>query len=338
MIDGQAMKQPAFAGLYAIFTEIISCCLIFAMLVLFPAPSHSEEQIRINDEAFFILDNSVDLRELGGKQVGRWLTRVKGKGKDFGAKQKIRYCKLKENSEQIQWVLNELETGEVISRSANADKLFFGASVSKLFVAAALLHKQKGTLNKIQLNQLVKMIVVSDNHAWIELQRQAGDDGTSDSGREAVDEFVQRMGYNDIKGFQGWLSKNDGTRIHGNELNALEVSKFLYDTYQRNYEGAEVLWKIMHATRTGRRKIDKYTPGYVFIGGKTGTYHGPNESPETIKHKTIRAHNHAAILIINDKYYGLSILTNMGSNEDVAILGGGLIREYLDVEERIACL
>ncbi len=189
-----------------------------------------------------------------------------------------------------------------------------------------------------QFDQLVNMIVVSDNHAWLALQRQVGDDGTDDAGREAVDAFVRQMGYDDIKGFQGWWKKKDGTRVHGNELNTLALSNFLYDTYQRRYKGAEVLWRVMHATRTGRSKIDKYTPRYIAIGGKTGTYHGPNESPETIRHKTIRAQNHAAVLKINGKYYGLSILTNTGSNEDVAILGGGLMREYLGVDAGVNCL
>ncbi len=234
-------------------------------------------------------------------------------------------------------MLNDLETGEIISRSANADQLFFGASVSKLFVAAALLNKQQGSLKKSQLDQLVRMIVVSDNRAWKDLQRQVGEDGTNDSGREAVDRFVQQMGYADIKGFQGWMRKKDGTRIHGNELNALQLSNFLYDTYQRRYEGAEVLWKVMHATRTGRRKIDKYTPSDVFIGGKTGTYHGPNASPDTIPHATIKAQNHAAVLQIDTKFFGLSVLTNTGSDEVVAVLGGGLIREYLGVGERVDC-
>jgi hypothetical protein len=307
------------------------------MLVLFLDPSHSEESVQMNDEVFFTLENSIDLRALGGKQARNLLTRVKGKGNQFGAQQTQRYCEIKKNPEKIQWVLNDLETGEIISRSANADKLFFGASVSKLFVAAALLKKQKGELDKAQLNQLVRMIVVSDNRAWKELQRQVGKDGSNDSGREGVNQFVQKMGYADIKGFQGWMRKKDGTRIHGNELNTLQLSNFLYDTYHRNYEGAEILWKIMHATRTGKSKIDKYTPSDVYIGGKTGTYHGFNESPETILQTSIKARNHAAVLKINDKYYGLSILTNTGSDEDVAILGGGLIREYLGVAERIEC-
>ncbi len=335
--DLRPMNQSVSLSLHPILagTPICRLVLMFLMLVLFPGPSDSEEQPRLENEAFFTLDNSINLREFADRQTGKLLVLRKGKGEAFGAQQRRRYCSLKNGSKQIQWVLNDLETGEAISRSANADRLFFGASVSKLFVAAALLHKQKGTLNKSQLNGVIKMIVISDNRAWKELQSQAGEDGTNDSGREAVDEFVRRMGYSDTKGFLGWLRKRDGTRIHGNELNALELSKFLYDTYHGKYEGAEVLWKIMHASRTGRRKIDKYTPRYIYVGGKTGTYDGPNESPQTIKHSTIRARNHAAILKIKDRYYGLSILSNTGRNEDVAVLGGGLIREYLGIEKRI---
>ncbi|MDJ0890637.1 MAG: serine hydrolase [Gammaproteobacteria bacterium] len=307
--------------------------LLFSLLILFPSLGHSEEPVRLDDKAFFTLDNDVDLRESLGAKASKLLALAKGQGMEFGAAQAKRYCTLKNDHERVQWVLNDLETGEVISRSANADKRFFGASVSKLFVAAALLDKQQGTLDTSQLDHLVRMIVVSDNLSWKELQRQAGELGTNDSGREAVDEFVQRMGYSDTKGFQGWLRKKDGTRIHGNELNALELSQFLYDTYHGNYPGAEVLWKVMHATRTGRSRIDKYTPSYVNIGGKTGTYDGPNASPQTIQHETIRARNHVAVMKIDDKYYGLSILSNTGRNEDVAVLGGGLIREYLGVED-----
>ena len=47
---------------------------------------------------------------------------------------------------------------------------------------------------------------------------------------------------------------------------------------------------------------------------------GP-ESPDTIHHASVRAHNHAVVLKINDRYHGLSILTNTGRSEDVAILG-----------------
>jgi len=289
------------------------------------------------ERAYFTSDNGLNLREFGDAQTRELLTRATGQGNTFGATQRARYCQLKRNPAKIQWAVNNLETGDVISRSGNAEELYFGASTSKLFVAAALLDKQKGRLTRAQLRQLVKMIVVSSNTAWLDLQKQVGGDGTSDTGRAAVHAFVRRMGYPTIMAFQGWMRKKDGTRLHGNELNALELSRFLFDTYHRKYQGADVLWKVMQATRTGRRKINKYTPANLYLGGKTGTYSGPNASPETIKQATIRAANHAAALITDAGHYGISILSNSGSNEDVAVLSGGLMREYLGVEPRVAC-
>ena len=71
---------------------------------------------------------------------------------------------------------------------------------------------------------MVKLMVLSSNSAWLELQRQTGDDDTNDSGREGVDAFVKRMGHTNTRGFQGWLKKKDGTKIHGNELNSMELT------------------------------------------------------------------------------------------------------------------
>ena len=82
----------------------------------------------------------------------------------------------------------------------------------------------------------------------------------------------------------------------------------------------------------------KNMPSYLWIGGKTGTYDGPNVSPETVKLKSIRARNHVVNLKIGNDLYGLAILTNTGRSEDVAVLGGGLMREYLGVETEISCL
>ena len=308
--------------------------LIFLLICLWPIQVYATEQLGVTDDAYFTLQNGTDLRQFGGPNVSKMLILIRGQGTYFGESQRKRYCKLKQ-AEKIQWVLNDLETGEIISRSANADEVYFGASVAKLFVAAALLHKQNGDFTRDQLSLMVRMIVVSSNTAWKELQRQTGDNGTNDSGRAAVDAFVQLMGYSNTKGFQGWWRKRDGTRIHGNELNSAELAQFLFDTYNRHYKGAEVLWAIMQATSTGRGRINKYTPKDIFIGGKTGTYDGSNESPKTIKHKRIRARNHVATLKIGNKVYGLSILSNTGSTEDVAILGGGLMREYLGVEQNV---
>jgi hypothetical protein len=295
------------------------------------------EEVSGDSKRYFVTDNGLDLRAFADKQSLEMLERVRGKGEVFGTSQRTRYCTLKSSGAPVQWVVNDLETGAVISRSANAEQLYFGASVSKLFVAAALLDKQKGKFSKSQLRELVKLIVVSDNPAWLSLQRQTGEDGSDDSGRAAVQAFVEHMGYPTIKGFQGWMERQDGTREHGNELNTLELAHFLSDTRHRKYQGADVIWEIMRATRTGENKIAKYTPEHIYLGGKTGTYSGINESPETIHLPTIKARNHAAILSIDDELFGISVLTNTGSNEDVAILGGGLMREYLGVKPDIGC-
>jgi len=161
--------------------------------------------------------------------------------------------------------LSDLETGKILSKSDNAGEAFFGASASKVFVAAALLDKQNGELSKQQLVLMTNMIVRSSNPAWKELQRQVGETGTDDGGRQAVHAFIQKMGYENLRGFQGWMRQKDGRRLHGNELNSLAVARFLYDTYHNRYPGAEILWKIMHACRTGRKKINKYTPKNIYI-------------------------------------------------------------------------
>ncbi|MDJ0949038.1 MAG: serine hydrolase [Alphaproteobacteria bacterium] len=313
------------------------CGLVLLALMAAPGTRALADHRSSQDGAYFVLEGGLDLRDFADAPTRALLERIKGEGEAFTAEDKAHYCRLKGNAVEIQWVVNNLDTGEVIARSANAEVLYFGASVSKVFVAAALLDKQKGKFTRTQLRQLAKMIVVSDNPAWRDLQRQVGEDGSDDSGRAAVHAFVRRMGYPTIMGFQGWRTRKDGVREHGNELNTLELARFLYDTYQRKYPGAEALWKIMQATRTGSRKIGKFTPANVYIGGKTGTYSGPNSSPKTVRLATIESRNHAAVLMVGDSHYGLSILANTGSSEDVAVLGGGLMREYLGVAERVDC-
>ncbi len=227
--------------------------LIGLLISIWPAHADAaDESQATHDVRYFVLENGTDLREFGGSRIGKMLVRIKGQGIPFGDKQRQHYCRIK-HDENVQWALNNLETGELIARSNNAGEVFFGASVAKVFVAAALLHKQKGDFTKAQLGLMVRMIVVSSNSAWKELQRQVGDDGTDDAGRAAVHAFAQSMGYFNTRGFQGWWRKKDGTRIHGNELNSLELAKFVYDTYNGLYEGAEVLWHIMQATATGRQ-------------------------------------------------------------------------------------
>ena len=321
--------------------SIRAATMIWGLLLIVPTSASPDggavEPLDLEVPSYFTLDNGLDLRSIEDDSVRLRLTRVKGRGAPFGVRQRERYCGLKQHPASVQWVVNDLTTGELLSSSLGADRIFFGASTSKLFVAAALLDKQEGSVSESQLALLVRMIVVSDNASWLALQRQVGDDGTDDSGRAAVQRFVRGMSYPTIRGFQGWMRQPDGSRTHGNELNSLELSRFLYDTYQRNYDGADVLWKIMQATKTGASKIDKYTPAAIYIGGKTGTYSGPNESPDTVDLPTIKARNHAAVLSMGERRYGISILSNTGDSEDVAVLGGGLMREHLGVEPVVSC-
>ena len=315
--------------------RIFGICSLLLCLVLLPLSLHANDT-EISDEQFFTLKSGTNLRSFGGGEVRQLLFRKRGEGAAFGRKQIKQYCQLKKSSE-VQWALTNLETGEILSQSSNAGESFFGASAAKIFVAAALLDRQNGELSREQLILMTKMIVRSSNPAWKELQRQCGSTGSDDSGRQAVHAFIRKMGYENLRGFQGWMKQEDGSRLHGNELNALEVSRFLYDTYHNRYPGAEILWKIMHATRTGRKKINRYCPKDIYIAGKTGTYHGSNESRETIKHASIKVHNHVTVLASGGRYYSLSIFTNRGRDEDVAVLGGGLMREFLGVDKPVSC-
>ncbi len=313
-------------------------CITLSLYItlLLPFSSIAADNPVEDDEQFFTLLNGTNLRSFGGPEVRQLLSRQQGKGVAFTENQEKLYCRLKKN-DQVQWCLSDLETGNVISNSPNAGEVFFGASASKIFVAAALLDKQNGEISKKQLILMTRMIVRSNNPAWRELQRQVGTDGSDDAGRQAVHAFIEKMGYENLRAFQGWMTRPDGSRMHGNELNSLDVARFLFDTYHNRYPGAEILWKIMHATRTGSKKIDKYTPSSIYIAGKTGTYHGPNESKATIKHAAIKARNHIAVFNSNGKNYSLTILSNTGKDEDVAVLGGGLMREYLGVEKSVQC-
>jgi len=311
---------------------VVHFSFFLLLFLLFQPTNYCMGSASLSDEDFFTLENGLNLRDFGGTEVRRLLIRQHGEGHVFGNAQKKIYSRLKKRETQIQWTLSDLQTGTILSQSSNANEVFFGASASKIFVAATLLDKQQGKLRKDQLQLMAKMVVRSDNYAWRELQRQAGKDGTDNGGREAVDNFSRRMRYTNMRCFQGWLKKKDGTKKHGNELNCIDVAQFLYDTYHGKYKGAEILWKIMHATRTGKKKINKYTPENIYIAGKTGTYHGVNESPKTLHLKTLKARNHVVLLNVRGKYYGLSILSNTGKDEDVAILGGGLMREFIGVD------
>lgn len=87
----------------------------------------------------------------------------------------------------------------------------------------------------------------------------------------------------------------------------------------------------MYTSRTGGLRGKKYIPKSIYVGGKTGTYAGPTENPETGTSYNVNMRNHVMVFNINGTQYGLAIFANNGSDESVALLAGGLIREYAGV-------
>ena len=289
----------------------------------------------VTDPNFIYLPNQKKITDI--KVSGSALTLSKGTGASFSAKEMAAYQKLKKDTQgnpnhKVQWVFMDLDKHEVIDQSLSPQRKIFGASSSKIFVGGTLLDKQAGNLTNSQWQKIADMLVISSNTAWTDLQAQIGD-GDSNKGRERIQDFTQRMGYERTRGFQGsW------NNLHGNELTALETAEYLHDTYKGNYAGAEVLWKLMHTCRTGSQRGLKYIPSHIYVGGKTGTYDGPTIDPETGKSQnpngssyTVAVRNHMLVFYIDGVQYALTILANSGSDESAALLAGGLIREYAKV-------
>jgi len=280
------------------------------------------------DKDFATLPDGQPLSSI--KVSGVALSLSKGNGTTFTAAKQTEYEKLKKDSTSnpthaVQWTFMDMDAHRVIAKSAASGKKIFGASSSKIYVAAALLDFKKGKLSSSQLQLMADMLVVSSNTAWTNLQTQLGD-GDANKGRERNADFTKRMGYPLTRGYQGYLGS-----LHGNELVPDEAAETLYDIYTGGFPGAEILWKLMHTCRTGASRGRKYIPQNIYVGGKTGTYDGATENPETGKQYNVKIRNHLMVFNIGGRQYGLAILANSGSDESAALLAGGLIREYAGV-------
>jgi hypothetical protein len=281
------------------------------------------------DKDFLELSNGFFLSQI--KVNGTNISLSKGTGHSFNSSHNDDYLNLKietltDPNHKVQWAFMNLDSHEMISQSLAANKKIFGASSSKIYVAATLLDSQNGALSSSQLQLTANMLVVSSNVAWTELQKEIGN-GSADLGRELNWNFTQKMGYLQTRGFQGYWGN-----IHGNELVPIEAVETLYDIYQNAFLGAETLWKFMHTCRTGAERGRKYIPADIYVGAKTGTYDGPTENPETGGQYNVKVRNHILVFNIDGVQYGLAIFANNGSDESVALLAGGLIREYTSIK------
>lgn len=292
-------------------------------------PSQSSYSNPVNDRNFTKMPDGRDLSVISVS--GSKLSLTKGTGTAFTDARKQEYMKLKSATQtdpdhNVQWVLMDLDSHKVLDKSLSSNRKLFGASSSKVYVAATLLDQQNGTLTSSQLQLMANMLVVSSNEAWTTLQSQIGG-GNSDKGRQAIQAFTAKMGYAQTRGFQGYLGK-----VHGNELVPDEAVEMLYDIYTSAFPGAALQWKLMHTCRTGASRGLKYIPKTIYVGGKTGTYDGPTENPDTGKSYEVAVRNHLMVFNAGGREYGLAVLANSGSDESAALLAGGLIREYGGVQ------
>ncbi len=287
----------------------------------------------VTDKEFMRLPSGQSLESLSVR--GSRLRLATGTGEDFTPSAQAEYVRLKTATLQdpthpVQWALMDLDAGRIIDQSLQAARPVFGASVTKVFTGGAILSKQNDKLSSSQLQELLDMLVVSDNKTWQSLQRQVGD-GDMNKGRAGIHAFTQGLGYSRTRGFSGYLEG-----LHGNELTALELVKYMLDTYKGRFAGAETLWKVMHTCRTGARRGRRYLPSDIFVGGKTGTYDGETENPETGSTKNpdgspykVRVRNHLLVFHAQGRQYAIAILANTGADQSAALLAGGLFREHV---------
>ncbi len=270
------------------------------------------------------VDGEVDMSSLSSRNK-----LYTGLGYPMGSKA-TEYCeekyKSQNNSEyHIQWIIADIEDDfKVIDHSIDYEHNFYGASVVKSFTGAAWLDANDGKLDTLaDLDLLIRMIRDSNNPAWIAIRKKIGEPS-------GAVKFTSKMGYVKTRShrnaYDGYL---------GNQINARETAELFFDTYHGNYQGADVMWRIFHTCRTGSTKAKYYLPQSLVVGGKTGSW---DES-----------YHHALTFRYEDRQYAMVVLTGRhytwnlrqlfngakGSNNKVAVMAGGLFREY--IEKSMSC-
>lgn len=250
-----------------------------------------------------------------------------GQGRIFGAREQALYQQLKKQTQDpaslVQWIITDLDTDQVVAASGAPDRLFYGASVTKVFVAGAAAQHFGPVPPPQRLQQLADMVVVSDNQAWGELQGALGG-GDQNRGRRVVQTFAEKLGIKHSKVFRGWMD-----RVHGNEITARDLSLFLGATARGSYRGAELVWALMSTARTGHDRGQAYLPKSLVVASKTGSYQGVTLDPmRKISYRADVKH-HAMAFHHQGRNYGMVLLTDQVRESRLAILAGGLFREYI---------
>jgi len=249
-----------------------------------------------NDTDFFFLPSINKSLSTIAKSVGITLNRNKGYGKTVNMDS---YKKVKSKS-SVYWAVYDITNNTFLAQSSNATKNVYAASVSKVVVSASAFQNNDGILpTDSDYGKVIKLLVKSDNNVWDAVQSLAG-------GKDAVNRFSQSMGYS-----------MSPARNGGNNINAVGMCKFWGDIINNKIKGSEAIYKITSSCQTSGGRSRVYIPSRCYIGSKTGTY-------------TSYAHD-CAWIQDGANFYSISVLTdkNNGSG-DVALMFGGLFKEYID--------
>ena len=263
------------------------------------------------------------------KVRGKGLSPARGRGGVFTERQRAAYEKIYHQVmdgrvDSLQWHLMELEEGQVLSASPGAADLFYGASVSKVFTAAAYLHQREGHPGKGGLQDLADMLVVSSNRSWRRLQVALGE-GSNAAGQAEQLHIVRDLpGMEKTIPYRGWYAG-----VHGNKISAEEMNLFMQHLHQGALTGSGQILTLMGACRTLGRRALRWLPATLQVAGKSGTYHGYTHSGRTGKPYRAAVRHFTLTFSHGGRTFALTVLSDGRSDRELAVLTGGLFREFV---------
>lgn len=261
-----------------------------------------------------------------------------GKGEEPIEDWKVRYQDLKSKGQKLdhypfQWQLIDLSNNQVMSQSKNIEKVFYGASTTKIMVGSAFLQIVDNPIRSPYWQDLLDMIVISSNPAWKKIQFATGRDDM-EQGRLEVHLFARSLGLERTRAFWGYSTTMNG--LHGNEINVIEFNQFMRKLYYGEFYGSELIFKIMLAGQKGYDMSKRFLPKEVKIANKGGRYDGETTNPDTGLPTnpdgtlfTVRVRHQAFFINYRGHDYLFSIFSDLGKEIDLSVMAYGLFKEYI---------
>lgn len=289
--------------------------LLFLSVISLSSLAHEPNEISFYN---FSGGNYLELSTDGSKNSIQF-----GSGENYAKDQAREFESiLLSRSPQIQWELRDLTNNKIINKSNSVSKLFYGASLSKIFVASAFFNQTADEdISSQSRQELSDLIVKSSNSAWTSLQIKVGL-GDEDLGKREIQSFLNSLCIYDSIGYRGYLGNT-----HGNEINVSDVSTFIQSSFNQEYLNSNHLFKLLFISKTGKSRLKKYFSNSMIIGGKTGTYKG-NTSING-KRVVTDSNHHMIVFKHRKKYYSMVVLSDGVAQEKLSVLAFGLFKKYI---------